>query len=71
MTHGRKKRKELLAKRKYFSEHPEEVKEEIYKRFDGIGMIPVEMKINEKYNASKFNVVSGKRASNRLMHEEC
>lgn len=35
------KRKELLAKRKYFREHPEEAKKEYVKKFDGIGMIAV------------------------------
>lgn len=29
------KRKELFAKRKYYSEHPEEAKKQIGKNFDG------------------------------------
>lgn len=36
-----KKRKELLAKRKYFREHPEEAEKEYVKKYDGIGLIPV------------------------------
>ena len=42
------KRKELLAKKEYYREHPEEVLEEILKRDDGIGMIIVDSSPNEK-----------------------
>lgn len=42
------KRKELLNKRKYFREHPEEAKKEALKRDDGIGMIVVDPKKQNK-----------------------
>ena len=35
------KRKELLDKRKYYREHPEEAKKEYVKKYDGIGLIPI------------------------------
>ena len=48
------KRKELFAKRKYYSEHPEEARKEYVKKFDGIGAIAVEPKISqEKKNDNK------------------
>ena len=44
------KRKQLLAKRKYFREHPEEAKKEYVKKFDGIGMIAVSPNQEKKKN---------------------
>lgn len=41
------KRKELFAKRKYFSEHPDEAIEEYCKRDDGISTIPIKKKEKE------------------------
>lgn len=42
------KRKELLAKRKYYSEHPEEARKAYLKRRDDVGLIAVEPKKNDK-----------------------
>ena len=50
------KRKELLAKKEYYREHPEEVLEEILKRDDGIGMIIVDSSPNEKIDDNKLKV---------------
>ena len=48
------KGKELLAKRKYYREHPEEARKEYVKKFDGICMIAIEPKISqEKKNNNK------------------
>ena len=43
-----KERKELLEKRKYYREHPEEAKKQYVKRDDGIGLIPVEKEKQKK-----------------------
>lgn len=46
------KLKELLAKRKYFSEHPEEARKEYVKKCDGFEMLPegVPPRIEKKDN---------------------
>ncbi len=47
-------RKNLLAKRKYYSEHPEEARKEYVKKFDGIGAIVIDPKMaQEKKNDNK------------------
>lgn len=48
-----KRRKELFAKRKYFSEHPEEAHEEYCKRNDGVSTIPINKNDNSKISFEK------------------
>jgi hypothetical protein len=40
--YSKERSKELLAKRKYFREHPEEARKEYTKRDDGVRLVPVE-----------------------------
>lgn len=47
------KRKELLEKRKYYREHPEEAKREYVKKFDGYGLIPVGVPLKSKKEENK------------------
>lgn len=53
------KRKELLKKRKYYREHPEEAHEECLKRDDGIGMVAVDS-LPSKKNDYNPEIIDGK-----------